>query len=81
MDLSPTDWIQYGVLGLVVLSIIVGWLTPGRQTEREASRADRLEQENQRLRQHTEDKVIPLLVRAMDLLERIQPTNHWQDEP
>lgn len=70
MELSPADWIQYGVLGLVLLSLIVGWLDLGRTTAREAKRADRLEEENARLRQHTEDQVIPLLVRAMDLLDR-----------
>lgn len=72
MELTPGDWLQFGAMGLVVLSVIVGWLTPGRQTEREQQRADRLEEENARLRQVAEDRTIPLLIRAMDVLERSQ---------
>lgn len=63
-------WLERGILGLVVLSLIMGWLTPGRQTDREAKRADRLEEENQRLRGLWEDRGIPLLTRAIDVLDR-----------
>lgn len=69
MELTPADWLQFGVAGAVIVSIIVGWLTPGRQTEREQARADRLEEEVLRLMKHNEERVIPLLVRAMELLE------------
>lgn len=66
------EWVERGVLGLVVVALIMGWLTPGRQTEREATRADRLEAENQRLRELNEDRTIPLLVRVVDVLDRSQ---------
>lgn len=65
------EWLQYGVLGLVVVAIILGWLVPGRTYEREVKRADRLEEENERLREHNEQRVVPLLTRAMDLLDQL----------
>lgn len=65
MDPAAVDWVQYGVLGLVVLSLITGWLVPGWAWRREAERADRLAQENARLREHIEDRVVPLIERAL----------------
>ncbi len=66
------EWLQFGVLGLVVMGMLVGWIVPGRVYDREQQRADRLEQENARLRHHNEDKIVPLLVRVMDVLDRSQ---------
>lgn len=64
------QWAQYGVLGLVVVALLMGWLVPGRYFDREVRRGDRLEAENERLRHQVEDRVIPLLTRAMDVLDR-----------
>lgn len=55
---SLPQWGQYGVLGLAVAGLAVF----ARQAyNREAARADRLEQENQRLNQLIQDKHIPAL--------------------
>lgn len=70
MDQSVVEWLRFGVLGLVVLSMIVGWLVPGRIYDRAIQRAERLEEENQRLRERLEEQVIPLLTRVMDVLDR-----------
>lgn len=69
---GPEGWMQYGVLGLLVVSIILGWLVPGRHHDRVSARADRLEEENDRLREHNEERVVPLLTRALEVLERSQ---------
>lgn len=77
-DLAPllaqaSPWVdplvEYGVLGIIVAILF----TFARHAyNREAKRADRLEEENNRLRRHNEEKIIPLLVRAMDALNRGQ---------
>lgn len=70
MDQSVVEWLRFGVLGLVVLSLIVGWLVPGRIHERTLQQLERLEEENARLRERLEEKVIPLVTRAIDVLDR-----------
>lgn len=63
---ASIDLAQYGALGIMVAALFT---FAYRAYDREAKRADRLEQENNRLRKHAEENVIPLLVRAMDVLE------------
>lgn len=60
------DLAQYGALGVMVTALFA---FAYRAYDREAKRADRLEQENQRLQRHAEENIIPLLIRAMDVLE------------
>lgn len=67
--LDPLDWLQYGVLGLVVVSFLFGWLWPRPSVEQlkrtiEQTRADREAVEAQRdlLIKCYEDKVIPALL-------------------
>lgn len=72
MSPDVAEFVQYGVLGLVLLAIIVGWLTPGRQTDREAARGDRLELELKALRDRLEGEVIPLLAKAILALEEAE---------
>ena len=63
-------FLQYGVLGLVVVGFITGWIVPGYQ-------AKQLLAENARLTRLIEDKVLPMaetnavtLDRAATALER-----------
>lgn len=70
LSLPLDPWVQYGVLGMVVLAIILGYLVPYKAHRREQERADRLETEVDRLRQVNEDRMLPLLARALDVLER-----------
>lgn len=58
---------QYGVLGIIV---IVLFLFARQAYDREAKRADRLEEELAKLRDRTEERIIPLATRAIDVLER-----------
>lgn len=80
---DPTDLAelaQYGVLGIVVVAMLVGWLIPGPTHKRETERADRLETELRTLRERTEERVIPLVTRALDLIERPQDGGaRWRD--
>lgn len=71
-------WLNYGVPGLVVLAIILGWLVAGRTHDREVARADRLEAENARIHAHVTEQVIPLMTRAVLALERIDEARRGQ---
>lgn len=64
------EWAQYGVLGLVIVAILAGWLVPGRHYDRAVQRADRLEAENRELRDRIENKVVPLVHDAITALAR-----------
>lgn len=71
MDPSvAAEWLQYGALGLIVVALIFGWLVPGRIYDRAVERADRLETENQQLRDRIENKVVPLVHDAITALAR-----------
>ena len=52
---SPLDYfLQYGVLGLVLIGFVTGWIVPGYQ-------AKQLLEENKRLTALVEGKVFPML--------------------
>lgn len=70
VSLPIEPWLQWGALGLVLLAVILGYLVPYKAHRREQERADRLEAEVDRLRQVNEDRMLPLLARALDVLER-----------
>lgn len=63
-------WLQYGVLGLLVVAFILGWIVPGWY-------AKQLVEENKRLSVLIEEKVLPMTAtygltmdRASSALER-----------
>lgn len=61
---SPVEsFLQYGVLGLVVVGFLTEWIVPG-------STAKKLAAENQRLQQLIEDKVLPVTATYSSTLER-----------
>lgn len=56
------DWVQYGVLGGVVLAMIAGWLTPKPATARLEADKDKAEQRRDQLVDAFQRDVIPALV-------------------
>lgn len=58
-----TSFLQYGVLGLVVLGFITGWIVPGPQ-------AKALAAENTRLSAVIEGKLFPMLEQYASTMER-----------
>lgn len=68
---SPAAWLNYGVAGLVVISLVFGWLVPGRSHDREVARADRLEAELRRRDEYIAEQVVPALTRATDALAKV----------
>lgn len=57
------SFLQYGVLGLVVVGFVTGWIVPGYH-------AKNLTQENARLTALFEERVIPLLEQSSTALDR-----------
>lgn len=69
MDPTALDpLVQYGVLGLVVLALILGWLVPKWAYDAKEEENKRLRAENAELRQVYETKVIPALITFTELL-------------
>lgn len=64
------EWLNFGIGGLIIFALIMGWLVPGRTFDREAQRGDRLEEKLDVLNDHMAEKVIPLLGRAVEALEQ-----------
>ncbi len=62
--------LQYGILGILVIALFVGWVVPKHVNDRDRARADRLEAENAALRDRLEKDVIPLLTRAVLAFEQ-----------
>lgn len=75
-DTGALDWGQLATqVPLVVLAMVVGWVlykqwfVPGPNHLREVERADKAWDENLRLRDALENKVLPALIRSTDLTE------------
>ena len=72
----PTDiasWLTGSavtVLAFIVVGFIRGWIVPGHVHARTAHKQDQLEEEVRKLHAVFEDKVIPALVRATDVIAR-----------
>jgi hypothetical protein len=64
---------ESGVLGALVVLLGIFALVAYR---REAARADRLEAENGRLRDSIETRVVPLVTRALAIIDGYQSSDH-----
>ena len=62
-SISLGDFLQYGVLGLVVVGFITGWIVPGPQ-------ARALAAENTRLSTLIESKLFPILEQYAGTMEK-----------
>lgn len=56
------DWVQYGVLGGVVLAMLMGWMTPKPSTDRLERDKRRAEERRDHLVDSFQEDVIPALV-------------------
>jgi hypothetical protein len=64
------ELVNYGVLGLVVLAFVFGKIVPGYIYERRVQESADLRAENERIRTHIDERVMPALVRSTDLLSQ-----------
>jgi len=65
---------QYGILGLILIAILTGYLWPKPPVERLQKDYDRLLQQYDELVSTYQREVIPMLARAADALTRRGPS-------
>lgn len=77
---DPTNWINFGVTGVVIVSIVFGWLwaKPAvdelkRQAESDRQRAEKAEAQRDEAFQIAQDKIVPLLGQFVDTTRTLMP--------
>ena len=68
MEPTTAEFIQWGILGLVLLLIVIGKLAPGWVVDQLRSDLTDLKAENAALRQSIEERVIPALEKSTTAL-------------
>lgn len=66
-----TNFVQYGVLGLVTLAFIFGKIVPGYIYERRVAEHEAEKNENRRLEETIKERVIPALVKSTDVMVQV----------
>jgi len=69
MDNQFLEFLNYGVLGVVVLGFLFGWIVPKPTHDREVARGDKAEIERDKLILVMQEKVIPALMDSTRTLE------------
>ena len=64
-------WIQWGVLGAILVLILLGQISPGWVVKAKDAEIEKKDAEIERLRVKIEDEVIPLLTDAVRSLEAV----------
>lgn len=70
---SPLDFATYGVAGLVIAGILLGWLWPKPATDRLIRDYERVTAQRDALYQVMEDKVIPALLESSAVTTAMRP--------
>ncbi len=60
-----------GILGIIVVLLLTGKLAPGRELERMEDRAEKAEAEVVRLRERTEERIIPALIDVTRIMAQV----------
>lgn len=76
-DSSGSDplslFLQYGLPGLVIAALIMGWLWAKPAVDTIKQRADRAEQQRDELVRVYEDKILPALTENLHINRELQP--------
>lgn len=70
---NPVDFVQYGVLGLIIIALISGWLWAKPAVERVLTDKERAEQQRDDLLQVYEEKVMPALMESTTAIAALRP--------
>lgn len=70
---SPLDFIQYGVLGLVIIGLLLGWLWAKPAVDRMLKDKERAEAQRDDLLKVYEEKVMPATVESTQAITAILP--------
>jgi hypothetical protein len=66
-----TQFVQYGVLGLVVLAFIFGKIVPGYLYDKRVQEHQQEKEETKRLEETIRDRIIPALVQSTDVMAQV----------
>lgn len=58
---DPVTWINFGVLGLLALGLITGWLWPKHAVERIIKEKEKAEAQRDAMAQVLQDKLLPVV--------------------
>jgi hypothetical protein len=70
---STYDWVQLGVVGAVLAALMSGLLRHRREVDREALRAEKAEQQRDKLIEVTHEKVLPTVQELVRVVQSLPP--------
>lgn len=70
---SPLDFVQYGVLGLVIVSLLLGWLWAKPAVDALRGDYERVMQQRDDLFAMMDNKVIPALLESNQISTALKP--------
>ena len=70
---SPLEFVQYGVLGLVIVALLLGWLWAKPGVDELRTRAERAEAQRDALMDTMQKEVLPVLAQTSQVNEAMRP--------
>lgn len=70
---SPLEFVQYGVLGLVIAALLLGWLWAKPAVDRILIDKEKAEGQRDALLQVYEEKIMPALVESTQVTAALRP--------
>lgn len=70
---SPLDFVQYGVLGLVLVALLLGWLWAKPAVDQLRKDYDRVVKQRDDLFRTMDDKVVPALLESNQITSALKP--------
>lgn len=70
---SPLDFVQYGVLGLIIVALLLGWLWAKPSVDQLRVDKERAEAQRDALMDTLQEKVLPVLAQTSQVNEAMRP--------
>lgn len=70
---SPLDFVQYGVLGLIIVALLLGWLWAKPSVDQLRADKERAEAQRDALMETMQEKVLPALAKSSQVNEAMRP--------
>lgn len=70
---SPLDFVQYGVLGLIIVALLLGWLWAKPAVDRLIVDKEKAEAQRDALMVTMQEKVLPVLAQTSQVNEAMRP--------
>lgn len=70
---SPLDFLQYGVLGLIIIALLLGWLWAKPAVDGLIKRAEQAERQRDDLLKVYEERIMPTLIESTKVTEAMRP--------